>query len=105
MWGPRKLLGQRLDLVLNFTGAHTHPVYVLQPDSAPAFKTMEELKPGDRVAVKAGANLWPKDVPKIDFQTTNTGNRFEDVTFPRELTPELARLLGYISGGRLLYGV
>jgi intein/homing endonuclease len=94
--GSKKAAWAKTRLGLELTGAHTHPVYVLQPDLTTAFKTMEELKPGDRVAVKAGANLWPKDVPKIDFQTTNTGNRFEDVTFPRELTPELARLLGYI---------
>ena len=94
--GLKKAAWAKTRLGLELTGAHTHPVYVLQPDLTTVFKTMEELKPGDRVAVKAGANLWPKDAPKIEFQTTNTGNRFEDVTFPKELTPELARLLGYL---------
>jgi len=94
--GLKKAASAKTRLGLELTGAYTHPVYVLQPDLTMAFKTMEELKPGDRVAVKAGANLWPKDTPKIDFHTTKSGDRFEDVTIPQELTPELARLLGYL---------
>ena len=94
--GNKKAARLTTRLGLELTAAHTHPVCVLQPDLTTTFKTMEELRPGDCVAVKAGANLWPKDVPTISFQTTKDGNRFDDVSIPETLTPELARLLGYL---------
>ena len=94
--GLKKAARLQTRLGLELVAAYTHPVYVLQPDLLTTYKTLEELRPGDRVAVKAGANLWPTDIPKISFQTRYTGTRFEEVRLPFELTPELARLLGYL---------
>lgn len=94
--GNKRVATLHSRLGLDLVAAHTHPILVLNQDLTTSFKTMEEIRPGDRIAVKVGAELWPVETTKIDFKTKNTEARFESVTFPTEATPELARLLGYL---------
>lgn len=86
----------RTRLGLDVVGAYAHPVLVLNKDLSTEFKTLEELSIGDRVAVRAGANLWPSEPPKTNFSFVHETLRTVDVDIPERLTPELARLLGYL---------
>ena len=94
--GVKALARVRTRLGLEVNGSHKHSVYVLNKDLSCGFKASEDLAPGDRVAVRAGAELWPTCSPKLEFDWKPASARFDEVTIPAEMTPELARLLGYL---------
>lgn len=59
---------------------------------------MSELSAGDFIAIQYGNEIWGKD-DKIDF-VPSISNKLKNIFYPKEITPELAYLMGlYISEG------
>jgi intein/homing endonuclease len=88
-------------LGLELVAAPTHPLLVLRKDLSQAFVPIEDLQPGDFVAVKTGAELWPTKPFTFEVRLEKVGGRYtradlDDVQLPEVMTPELARLMGYL---------
>jgi len=87
---------------LSLRGTSEHPVLTLTPSFALVWKRLADLTAGDRVAVSRRMEMWPAEAPSFqDFQP-QTKSAKKTLAYPKALTPELARLLGYmVSEGSL----
>ncbi|MEN3002637.1 MAG: LAGLIDADG family homing endonuclease [Armatimonadota bacterium] len=67
------------------------------------WKRLDEIQPGDFVAIRIGAEMWASENARFDdFQPSAPWGCQKSIKLPREMTPELARLLGYyIAEGNL----
>jgi len=72
--GKRPQRGLRTALGLILKGSPIHRVWTLNQDCSMTWKTLNEIRPGDYVAVKKGSELWGDGTP----------------------SKELCRLLGYL---------
>ena len=100
---------------LELRATATEKFWVLNPDLSTSWKTLKDLKVGDYVAAQPGA-LDPKKAPTIDFVPTPvyrnsyyrkiSGRRTKVAghecrqnpqRVPKQLTPALARVLGYLT--------
>jgi intein/homing endonuclease len=87
--------------------SHDHKYYVLNPDLSITWKKAKDLNPGDMLAVQLGANLWATEAPDLTglvlesekeaklLRKKDIRNRYP-VSILGKMTPELARLLGYL---------
>ena len=57
---------------------------------------LADLRPGDRVAVERRRELWPAQAPALDLFDADLVVERRALRYPTEMTPELARLLGYL---------
>ncbi|HEY9857093.1 MAG TPA: LAGLIDADG family homing endonuclease [Stenomitos sp.] len=76
-------------------GTGNHPVLIMGPDGELVFKPLSNVVPGDYLAIQRGQQLFGTEthLPPFEFkQRTNA----KDTVLPTELTPELARYLGYL---------
>ena len=81
---------------LRLRGTHEHPVLCLVPGFELKWKKLSEVEKGDRVAVSRSAEMWPEIAPDFsDFAPQTTWAK-KTLTYPQTMTPELARLLGYM---------
>ena len=81
---------------LRLTGTYEHPVLTLDKDFQLAWTKLADVRPGTRVAVERSRELWPTDAPSLsDFRETYTHQK-RQLRYPDAVTPELARLLGYL---------
>lgn len=97
--GMKKAARVRTRLGLDATPSHDHRYRVLTDDMDMVWKRTSELQPGDRVAVQAGMNTWPKalpDLPDSDFNYERDVTQRYPVAIPKHLSQSLARLLGYL---------
>jgi len=99
--GLKKAVRLQTRLGLELVGAPTHPLLTLRKDLSQEFVRIEDLQPGDVVAVKSGANLWPQEPYTFDIQLEKVGGYFARrdcpvLSIPSRLTSELARLMGYL---------
>ena len=99
------------ELGYNLSGRHEHKAYAIKQGSrVPDWVNLEDLTPEYYVAVKSGSNVWPSNPLKLRFEfKPNLGQGTNQVQvvpkFPKRMTPELARLLGYlISEGHVREG-
>ncbi len=81
---------------LRLRGTHQHPVLTLTPQFELEWKALSQVQTGDRVAVARGQEMWPAAAPKFDFEPNLTWAK-KDLNYPKEMTPEVARLLGYMT--------
>ncbi len=81
---------------LRLRGTHQHPVLTLTPQFELEWKALSQIGVGDRVAVARGQEMWPEMAPTFDFAPQTTWAKL-DLTYPARMTPELARLLGYMT--------
>jgi intein/homing endonuclease len=100
--GRKKVFRVRTRFGLMLDGASTHKLLTLRRDLTEDFTQIGSMTGGEYVAVKVGANLWPTDPFAVSVALTKVGGRYanrtlEEVTIPREVTPELARILGYLT--------
>lgn len=92
--GYKKAARLQTKLGLEMLSAHTHPMLVLCQDLSMQFKPVADILPGDHVAVLPGADMWATEIPSIKLEGESLIGK--DVAIPEQLTPELARLLGYL---------
>ena len=86
----------RLRTGLSLTGTLEHPVLTLSKDFRLEWTRLADLKPGARVAVERTRELWPDRAPSLAAIQPPTRQRKRTLGYPAEMTPELARLLGYL---------
>jgi intein/homing endonuclease len=94
-----------------------HEIYILDKTNALVWKKAKNLKIGDYLVGRYGDNFWPEKPAKIPsglkldvFKESSNyyslgrirrASSFEDqitINLPKRMTPELARLLGYLTG-------
>ena len=78
------------------TGTHEHPVLTLASPFELRWTRLADLQPGDRVAVERHRELWPSQAPALDLFAPDLVVERRKLRYPAEMTPELARLLGYL---------
>ncbi|MDA8203135.1 MAG: hypothetical protein M0Z49_10295, partial [Chloroflexi bacterium] len=81
---------------LSLTGTHEHPVLTLASPLELRWTKLADLQPGDRVAVERRRELWPAQAPALDLFSPDLVVERRPLRYPAEMTPELARLLGYL---------
>ena len=81
---------------LRLRGTHQHPVLTLTPQFELEWRALSQIGVGDRVAVARGQEMWPETAPTFDFAPQMTWAKL-DLSYPTQMTPELARLLGYMT--------
>ncbi len=86
--------GYRLEGTLN------HPLVTLTSEGKKAFRTLEEIQPGDYVAIQRGQQFFGATKPFAPFTfMPKAMNHYRYANaLPREMSPKLARLLGYLVG-------
>ncbi len=92
---PTRRLRTRLGYELE--GSLVHPVLVLQGGRAEWVK-LSDVRIGDHVALQRGQNLFGDATQLLPFSYDGPSSRGQNksLTLPREMTADLARLLGYI---------
>jgi ribonucleotide reductase alpha subunit len=81
---------------LSLCGTKEHPILTLTPDFHLEWKRLADLQSGDRVAVSRRTEMWAIKPPSFqDFQPVKKAAK-KTLSYPTEMTPELARLLGYM---------
>ncbi len=81
---------------LSLRGTADHPVLTLTPDFRLEWKRLPDLAIGDRVAVSRRTELWPEVAPSFADFAPQTKWAKKTLAYPDQMTPELARLLGYL---------
>ncbi len=81
---------------LELTGTHEHPVLTLASPFELRWTRLADLRPADRVAVERRRELWPSHAPALDQFDSDLVVERRPLRYPTEMTPELARLLGYL---------
>jgi ribonucleoside-diphosphate reductase alpha chain len=81
---------------LGLTGTLDHPVLTLGSGLQLRWTRLADLQPGDRVAVERHRELWPAQAPALDQFDSDLVVERRPLRYPSEMTPELARLLGYL---------
>jgi predicted Ser/Thr protein kinase len=78
-------------------GSHKHPVLVLK-NGRSEWVRLGDLKVGDHVALQRGQRLFGNQIELPEFNYTGPSSRGQNkgLTLPREMSVDLARLLGYI---------
>ncbi|MGH2482497.1 MAG: hypothetical protein ACRDHW_22860, partial [Ktedonobacteraceae bacterium] len=76
------------------TGTPNHRLYVGTPEGL-MWKRLDELVPGDYVALKIGAQLFGTDVPLCGFQQSTIRSGYQKtISIPPSMNPVLAHLIG-----------
>ncbi|MFA0765979.1 MAG: hypothetical protein BDTLLHRC_000932 [Candidatus Fervidibacter sp.] len=85
-------------------GTANHCVLVMGEDGKLSWRALSDLREGDFVAIARGHECFGTDANLPPFQFTKRTSARTDVKFPQTVTPELARLLGYlVAEGTLTY--
>lgn len=95
--GVRATRRMRTRLGYEIEGSMVHPVLVLR-DGHAEWIQLRDLKVGDHVALQRGQNIFGSTtrlLPFIDDGPSSRGHN-KALTLPREMSEDLARLLGYI---------
>jgi len=103
--GRQRTVRIRTQLGYELEGTPEHRVWVRHANEHEGWKQLEEIRPGDYVAIHPGPDLWGRQVEirlPEDFDSSVKGSvRYR---LPRELTPDLAYLMGLLVGdGTLTY--
>jgi ribonucleoside-diphosphate reductase alpha chain len=81
---------------LQLTGTNEHPVLTLASPFELRWTRLADLRVGDRVAVERQRELWPAQATALDAFSPDLVVERLQLRYPTEMTPELARLLGYL---------
>jgi predicted Ser/Thr protein kinase/intein/homing endonuclease len=95
--GVRPTRRLRTRLGYEIEGSLVHPVLVMR-DGRAVWVKLRELRVGDFVALQRGQNLFGDTTSLLPFAYDGSSSRGQNktLTLPREMTEDLARLLGYI---------
>lgn len=80
----------------SITGTGNHRVKVMTPQGVVDWKYLDELHPGDQVAINRSTDLWAKE--ELDLRPYHNGDGYKDVQLPEVLDETLGNLLGYLVG-------
>jgi predicted Ser/Thr protein kinase/intein/homing endonuclease len=87
----------RTRLGYEIEGSTRHPVLVLK-DGRAEWTPLAELKVGDHVALQRGQKMFGAQIelPAFNYDGPSSRGQNKQLTLPKEMSEELARLLGYI---------
>jgi len=80
----------------SINGTANHRVKVMSKEGLIVWRYLDDIKPGDYIAINRSTDLWASEKIKLDKFFNNEGKK--EVTFPEELDELTARLLGYLVG-------
>jgi ribonucleoside-diphosphate reductase alpha chain len=93
--GERPVLRLQLGDGRTLTGTPNHRVKVASA-SGYDWKRLDEIAPGDHVAIRLGAEVWAKgDASLVGFAPSPSHGSQKAVRFPEAMNPELGLFLGY----------
>jgi len=100
--GQRKVRRVRLRSGHTVTGTENHRLFVVGADG-PRWRYLDEIEPGEYVAVQYGAELWSALPARFDDHRPIAPHGSQtSVTLPSQMTEELAFLLGaFVSEGHI----
>ncbi|GCE13920.1 LAGLIDADG family homing endonuclease [Tengunoibacter tsumagoiensis] len=75
-------------------GTAEHRISVVNKDGVIVWKRHDELQVGDWAVLQKGQNMWGQDVV-FNWQP-GTSQPAQSISMPEQMTPELARWLGYL---------
>jgi stage III sporulation protein SpoIIIAA/intein/homing endonuclease len=78
-------------------GTANHCVLVMGENGRLTWRPLSELREGDFVAIARGHQCFGMETDLPPFRLQRKTNARTDLKFPESLTPELARLLGYLT--------
>jgi len=82
-------------------GTPNHPIIVLNKNGEKEFRQLQNIKKCDYVAIQRGQNYFGREInlPKFDFRIKKMNKfNYSNCEIPAKMTPELARLCGYLIG-------
>ena len=90
-----------IKISLNYTGLELkgtseHPVLTLDENLEMGWKRLADVKTRDRIAVARKIETWPLQPPEFSFEPLVRNPKIK-ISYPKVLTPELSRLLGYLT--------
>lgn len=77
-------------------GSLNHPLLVRRSDGREVWVEMSQIREGDCLCIDRSMADFPEDNPTILFDEPST--RGVTYNYPRQITPDLSKLLGYIVG-------
>jgi adenosylcobalamin-dependent ribonucleoside-diphosphate reductase len=93
--GIRETLEVKLRSGQRIAGTANHRLLVASEDAEPRWKRLDEIEPGDYVAVQYGDELWSDDPASLaDFAPSKPYGSQKRIALPERMTGELAFLLG-----------
>ncbi len=93
--GRRPVRTVRLRSGHRVTGTHNHRVMVAGGGGSLEWKRLDEIAPGDAVAVQYGADLWSSVPARLDaFRPSPPDGSQAAASFPPDMSEDLAFLLG-----------
>ncbi len=94
--GKKKTKKIKTHMGYQLEGSETHPVLTINGDLTLEWKRLSELSIGDCIALNTAKQPMGLETPRIDpIPIDPESTRHRPPKYPVEMTPELARLLGY----------
>ena len=81
---------------LELKGTAEHPVLTMNQECQLVWKTLGQIEQGDYVAVARHIDCWAENMPTFEAFSPELVVTRKQITYPTRMTPELARLLGYM---------
>jgi intein/homing endonuclease len=107
--GMKKAARVQTKLGLDSEPSYDHQFLTLGSDLSLEWKKTSDLTPGDHIAVRAGMNLWPTEIPLIQEEVfdqisvwrksaggSSAATQYPVPMLPTAVTPGIAKLLGYL---------
>ncbi|MFN8371651.1 MAG: DNA repair protein RadA [Anaerolineae bacterium] len=95
--GIKPIMRVRTRMGYELEATHIHPVLTLAKNGCKYWMQMHTLKMGDYVAIQRHGTVWGNITQLPDFEITRVTNTVIP-NLPREMTPDLAYVMGVIVG-------
>lgn len=86
----------RTDSGYSLSGTATHRVKVMASSGRVEWRYLDEIGPGDFVALNRTTDLWASEY--LDLRPYHNGDGYKDIALPEVLDEPLGNLLGYLVG-------
>jgi len=74
-----------------------HPLWVINKDGSQSWKPASLIKKGDYVAISRGPTLFGNKVDLANFKPSEIKTYHRKISFPSQMTPQLAQFLGLLT--------
>lgn len=78
------------------TGTGNHRIKVMTPSGKVEWQYLDEIKPGDFVALNRSTDMWVTE--ELDLRPYHNDDGYKDVALPASLDERVGNLMGYLVG-------